>query len=146
MMEYYEWILTFHVMAFMSWMAMLFYQPRLYVYHQEHADNSGFVEVVKIQEYKLITYIGMPAMWATIASGAWMIYLTFPYIFEGGYWMHAKLIVLVLLVAYTYSLEYYRKELSEGRCTKSGKFFRFYNEIPTILSIAIVIFVVVKPM
>jgi len=74
-MEYYMWILAFHVMSFTSWMAMLFYQPRLYVYHSEHAAYDGFVEVVKIQEYKLLKYIGNPAMWATILSGGAMLWL-----------------------------------------------------------------------
>jgi len=83
-MEYYSWILAFHVMSFISWMAMLFYQPRLYVYHSENADNKGFVEVVEIQEYKLIKYIGTPAMWATILSGATMLYLNSIYLQQPG--------------------------------------------------------------
>ena len=56
-MEYYSWILTFHVVSFMSWMAMLFYLPRLFVYHVENIDKKEFVEVVKIQEYKIYKYI-----------------------------------------------------------------------------------------
>jgi putative membrane protein len=142
-MEYYTWILAFHVMSFVSWMAMLFYQPRLYVYHSEHADNAGFVEVVKIQEYKLIKYIGVPAMWATILSGGTMLWLnsallTMP-------WMHAKLLFVALLIAYHFTLEYHRKKLLENPRYKPGKFYRFYNEVPTLLMIGIVIFVVVKP-
>ena len=142
-MEYYTWILAFHVMSFVSWMAMLFYQPRLYVYHSEHADNPGFVEVVKIQEYKLIKYIGTPAMWATILSGGTMLWLnstllTLP-------WMHAKLLFVALLIAYHFTLEFHRKKLEENPAYKPGKFYRFYNEVPTLLMIGIVIFVVVKP-
>ena len=74
-MAYYNWILAFHVMSFTSWMAVLFYLPRLFIYHREHADNKAFGEVVKIQEYKLYAYIGVPAMWATILSGVVMLYL-----------------------------------------------------------------------
>jgi len=130
-------------MSFVSWMAMLFYQPRLYVYHSEHADNAGFVEVVKIQEYKLIKYIGTPAMWATILSGGTMLWLnsallTMP-------WMHAKLLFVSLLIAYHFTLEYHRRKLLENPRYKPGKFYRFYNEVPTLLMIGIVIFVVVKP-
>jgi len=143
-MEYYSWILAFHVMSFMSWMAMLFYQPRLYVYHQEHAENQGFVEVVKIQEHKLYTYIGVPAMWATIISGTAMIILA-PGLFDTGFWLYIKLITVSLLVAYHFSLGWFRKRLAEGKCTKSGKFFRAYNEVPTILMMIIVIMVVIKP-
>ncbi|WP_456402284.1 protoporphyrinogen oxidase HemJ [Hydrogenimonas sp.] len=143
-MEYYNWILAFHVMSFMSWMAMLFYQPRLYVYHQEHAQNEGFVEVVKIQENKLYNFIGVPAMWATIISGTAMIALN-PALFQSGMWLHIKLTAALLLVAYHFSLGWFKRRLHAGECTKSGKFFRAYNEVPTILMIVIVIMVVVKP-
>jgi putative membrane protein len=144
-MEYYSWILTFHVMAFMSWMAMLFYQPRLYVYHTEHKNKPDFVEVVEIQEYKMYKYIGVPAMWASIISGALMIYLN-PYLLssEAGGWMHAKLLFAFILVIYSYSLGHYMKQLKEGTCTKSGNFFRAYNEVPTILSLLIVGYVITK--
>jgi len=142
-MEYYSWILAFHVMSFISWMAMLFYQPRLYVYHSENADNQGFVDVVKIQEYKLFKYIGVPAMWATILSGGLMLWLN-PALLKMP-WMHAKLLFVTLLVIYHFTLEYHRKKLLENPKFKPGKFYRFYNEIPTLLMIGIVIFVVVKP-
>ena len=144
-MDYYTWILSFHVMAFISWMAALFYQPRLYVYHMEHFEKKEFVEVVKIQEYKLLKYIGIPAMWATLLSGGAMLYLTHPHMFEGGAWMHAKLTMVALLIVFTYALEFYRKRLENDTCVKSGKFFRVFNEVPTLISLAIVIFVVVKP-
>ena len=142
-MEYYTWILTFHIMAVMSWMAMLFYLPRLFVYHVEHQDKAQFVEVVQIQEYKIYKYIGAPAMWATIASGALMLYLNSAILQSGG-WMHAKLTVLLFLIAYSFSLDYFRKQLAKGSCQKSGKFFRAYNEVPTFLAILIVGFVIVK--
>lgn len=132
-------------MAFMSWMAMLFYQPRLYVYHVEHKNKKDFVDVVKIQERKMYKFIGLPAMWATIISGAWLLYLN-PYLLSGdaGGWMHAKLLFLVFLIAYSFSLETYRKQLEEGTCTKSGNFFRAYNEVPTVLSLLIVGYVITK--
>ena len=74
-MEYYTWILSFHIMMVLSWMAMLFYLPRLFFYHVENIDKKEFVEVVKIQEFKLIKYIGIPAMWATVISGLIMLFL-----------------------------------------------------------------------
>lgn len=141
-MDYYLWIIIFHVMAFMSWMAMLFYQPRLYVYHTEHKNKPDFVEVVKIQEYKMYKYIGLPAMWATILSGAFMIFLR-PDLLEEP-WMYAKLAVLSILIAYSFSMEYFRKELEKENYTKSGNFFRAYNEVPTILSLMIVAYVITK--
>ena len=143
-MQYYTWILAFHVMSFTSWMAMLFYLPRLFIYHREHADNKAFGEVVQIQEYKLYKYIGLPAMWTTILSGSAMLYLN-PGIFQSGGWMHAKLFFLAFLIAYSFSLEKIRKRLIEDPYYKTGKYFRFYNEVPTLLMIGIVIMVVVKP-
>ncbi len=142
-MEYYSWILSFHVMSFMSWMAMLFYLPRLFVYHVEHAHKSEFVEVVKIQEYKIYKYIGLPAFWATLLSGAAMLIVN-PVLFETGTWLHAKIVVVALLTAYSFSLEYFRVKLEKDECEHSGKFFRAYNEVPTLLSLLIVGYVVVK--
>ncbi len=141
-MEYYSWILTFHVVSFMSWMAMLFYLPRLFVYHIENYEKKEFVEVVKIQEYKIYKYIGLPAMWATIISGVAMLWINSALLTQD--WMHAKLIMLVLLIAYSFSLEYYRKQLENDNCKKSGKFFRMYNEQPTMLAILIVAYVITK--
>ena len=143
-MAYYTWILAFHVMSFISWMAMLFYLPRLFIYHRENATIEAFTDIVKIQEYKLFKYIGVPAMWATIISGGTMLYLN-PAIFQSGGWMHAKLLFLAFLVAYHFSLEVLRKNLIENPHYKSGKWFRFYNEVPTLLMIGIVIMVVVRP-
>jgi putative membrane protein len=144
MAAYYYWILAFHVLSFLSWMAMLFYLPRLFVYHAEHKDKEQFIEVVKIQEYKLYKYIGLPAMWATIISGGWMLYINSGILSTGG-WMHAKLLFAALLIAYSFSLDYHRKKLAQDKNHKSGKFFRVYNEVPTLLAIGIVIFVIVKP-
>ena len=142
MNEYYYPILAFHIIAVLSWMSMLFYLPRLYVYHQEHKEKEQFIEVVKIQEFKLYTYIGAPAMWATLISGIIMIYAN-PDLLKQA-WMHAKLLLIVMLIIYSFSLEKYRKELHNDTCKKSGKFFRAYNEVPTILAILIVTYVITK--
>ena len=144
-MEYYSWILSFHVMSVLSWMAMLFYMPRLFVYHIEHSSNGkAFTNVIEIQERKLYNMIGLPAMWASLISGLWMIYLN-PAMFDSGLWLYIKLVAITLMIAYNFTLGYYRKKLLNGKCVKSGKFFRAYNEVPTILMIVIVIMVVIKP-
>jgi len=143
-MAYYSWILAFHVMSFVSWMAMLFYLPRLFIYHRENADTKDFTDVVEVQEYKLFKYIGVPAMWATIITGAVMLYLNSA-IFSSGGWMHAKLLFIVFLIAYHISLNSIRKTLIENPHYKSSKYLRIYNEVPTLLMIFIVIMVVVKP-
>ncbi len=144
----FAWVLWFHVVSFISWFAVLFYLPRLFIYHTEHKENEGFVEVVKIQEYKLFKYIGVPAMWATLISGSILIYLSISgdfNFFKTGGWLHAKLLFVAILVVYFFSLEKFRKELAEDKCTKSGKYFRVYNEVPTLLMLLIVAMVVIKP-
>ncbi len=143
-MAYYSWILAFHVMSFISWMAMLFYLPRLFIYHRENADTKAFTDIVEVQEYKLYTYIGVPAMWATVLSGALMLYLK-EGIFSSGGWMHAKLFALALLLAYHISLGKIRLIMLENPQYKSSKWFRIYNEAPTLLMMFIVIMVIVKP-
>ncbi len=143
-MAYYSWILAFHVMSFISWMAFLFYMPRLFIYHRENADTHAFTDVVKVQEYKLQKIIGIPAMWTTVISGATMLYLNSG-IFSSGGWMYAKLFALSFLLAYHISLTKIRLTMIENPHYKSSKWFRVYNEVPTLLMIFIVIMVVVKP-
>ncbi len=141
-MHYYLPILAFHILSVLSWMAMLFYMPRLFVYHQENRDKRDFTDVVKVQERMIYKVIGMPAMWTTLLSGTVLLYLN-PSLLSQN-WMLAKLGLLVLMVAYSFSMEHYRKILLKDRCTKSGQFFRAYNEVPTILAILIVTFVITK--
>ena len=143
-MAYYSWILAFHVMSFVSWMAMLFYLPRLFIYHRENADTKAFTDIVEVQEYKLFKYIGVPAMWATLISGVTMLYLNTG-IFSSGGWMHAKLLFVAFLLAYHISLGKIRTIMIDNPHFKSSKWFRVYNEAPTLLMIFIVIMVVVKP-
>jgi len=140
--EYYLEILAFHIMAVLSWMAMLFYMPRLFVYHQEHSDKKDFTDVVKRQEYMIYKAIGLPAMWATVISGGVLIYINPSLLTQN--WMLAKLFFLILMIVYSFSLEYFRKLLELDKCHKSGQFFRAYNEVPTLFSILIVTFVITK--
>jgi len=142
MIEYYMPILALHVISVLSWMAMLFYLPRLYVYHQENNDKKEFIEIVKVQELKLYKYIGAPAMWSTVFSGITLIYLNQDLLSIA--WFQVKLVLVVSLILYSLSLEYFRKKLETDECIKSGKFFRAYNEVPTILAILIVTFVIMK--
>ncbi len=140
----YLWIKAFHIISVISWMAVLFYLPRLFVYHAENREKKEFISVVKVMEYKLHKYIGIPAFWGTVLTGGLMIFLN-PDIFKTGGWIHIKLTAAFLLIAYYIHLSIIRKRLEEDRCKKSGKFFRMYNEIPTILMIIIVIMAIVRP-
>ncbi|MCK4738173.1 MAG: CopD family protein, partial [Sulfurimonas sp.] len=105
----YGWIIWFHILSFTSWFAVLFYMPRLFVYHAENIDNEGFVKVVKIMEMKIYKYIGVPAMWATVISGVAMIFLSTSHyggvnIMSTGGWLHTKIFLVVILMGYFFSM------------------------------------------
>lgn len=139
----YLYLQAFHIIAVVTWFAMLFYLPRLYVYHAENYEKREFVEVIKIMERKLYLYIGVPSLWAVLISGTLLIMMN-PSIFQNG-WIHAKITLIIVLVGYHLSTNMYRKQLESDTCEKSGKFFRFYNEFPTIILIVVVFLAVVKP-
>ena len=82
-------------------------------------------------------------MWATYISGVWMLWLR-PDLLEGDIWMYAKILVVIVLMAYSFSLEHYRVQLESENYSKSGNFFRAYNEVPTVLSLLIVGYVITK--
>lgn len=141
----YNWVLWFHIISMVSWFAVLFYLPRLFVYHAENGTNHGFVEVVEVMEMKIYKYIGVPAFWATLISGIALIMMYPTNIFATGGWLHAKLALVAILIAYFFSLGRMRLRLKENTAYKSGRFFRIYNEVPTLLLLAIVALVIVKP-
>ncbi|KAA6227123.1 MULTISPECIES: protoporphyrinogen oxidase HemJ [unclassified Campylobacter] len=142
--EYYIWIKVIHYLAFVSWMAGLFYLPRLFVYHVEHIENKGFVEVVKIQEYKLFYYIQSPAMIVALITGILML-IANPALLKGAGFMHVKILCVVLLLLYHFHNFLSLKSLANDSCKKSGKFFRAYNEIPTLIFIVIAIVMIARP-
>lgn len=146
-MEYYIYVKAVHVIAIVSWMAMLFYLPRLFVYHAQYASRGEFVEVVSIQERKLYKFIGMPAFILSLLTGGAMIVFnpTLLQAAQSGAWLHAKLFCVALLVVYHFVCGYFIRSLGSGHCKKSHRFFRMFNEIPTILLIAIVLLAVCKP-
>lgn len=124
-------IKALHIVAFTSWMAMLFYLPRLFVYHTEHKDNADFVRVIKIQEDKLYYFIGTPAIVITILTGIVMIMMNLD-LFKSGGWFHLKLLFAFALIVYHIDCGRHLKNLKNDIYNKSGKFFRIYNEFPTI--------------
>lgn len=140
----YLWVKVFHIVFFVSWMAVLFYLPRLFVYHAENKGNEGFVKIVKIMEKKLFYYIGIPAFVITFLTGITMIFMN-PGLLKSGGWLHAKITLVLILAGFYFHNEVVRRRFERNICDKSGKFFRIYNEIPTILLILIVILVIIKP-
>ena len=147
LLQAYPWIKSIHVIAVIAWMAGLLYLPRLFVYHWEAAVGSEQSETFKIMEEKLATMIMRPAMLATLVFGLTMISIpgTPGYLPQAGYWLWLKL-ALVAGLLYSHSLEMrWRADFAADRNEHPQRFFRFMNEVPTLLMIGIVISVIVKP-
>ncbi|WP_440680100.1 protoporphyrinogen oxidase HemJ [Candidatus Pelagibacter sp. HIMB1517] len=136
----YEWIKVLHIISFVAWFAGLFYLPRLYVYHAENADHDHTRKTLETMEYKLLKFIMNPAMIATWIFGVALIH----YAGSAG-WLHAKITLVVILSAFHMYLGVIRKKLINEPSKYSSKYFRYINEVPTVLLILIVILVVVKP-
>jgi putative membrane protein len=134
------WIKSAHLVFVVSWFAGLFYLPRLFVYHATATDAVS-IDRFKVMERRLYRGIMMPAMVLTVASGLWL-WLGFG--FHGG-WIHAKACLVVLLVAYHFWLRKLLGDFARDANRHSERFFRWVNEVPTLLLVAIVILVVVKP-
>lgn len=138
-LDFYLWIKVVHIVAVVAWMAGLLYLPRLFVYHIEFPENGKMLEIM---EAKLSKIILKPAMHLVLLSGA--LLLLMPGTINSP-WLHAKLACVIFLVVFNSYLDILRMQLKQGVCTKSSKFFRTINEIPTILLILIVILVIIKP-
>ncbi len=137
--EHYSWIKVVHIVSMVSWMAGLFYLPRLFVYHTEYPENAT---MLAIMEKKLFRMIMQPAMHLTILTGIMLLFMPG---YTAAPWVHAKLTCVILLIVFHFMLGSWRKQLQLGVCSKSSTFFRTINEIPTVLLILIVIFVIVRP-
>lgn len=139
-MTLYFALKSLHLISMVAWFAGLFYLPRLLVYRVEQPQAAPTLDVMA---KKLSHYITMPAAVATMVFGLALAFSQ-SYVLEQG-WLHAKLGLIFLLIAYQISLEILRQNLVKGTCTKSGRFFRLYNEVPTLLLIAIITLAVFKP-
>ncbi|MDP0561711.1 MAG: protoporphyrinogen oxidase HemJ [Candidatus Endonucleobacter sp. (ex Gigantidas childressi)] len=137
------WIKALHLIAIVCWFAALFYLPRLFVYHTLASDNDGNARF-KLMERNLYRRIATPAMLATLFFGIWLLsYNVAGYM--AGSWMHAKLTLVVLLVGYHHLCGRYLKAFAEDKNGKSQTFFRWFNEVPVIFLVGIIILAVVKP-
>ncbi len=136
------WIKALHIISVISWMAALFYLPRLFVYHAEAGVNSPMNATFKIMERRLLKVIMTPAMIATWVFGLWLA--VEQHLFSSG-WFHAKLFLVILMSGFHGVLSKWTREFAQDKNTKSSKFFRISNEIPTVLMIAIVLLVVIQP-
>jgi len=136
------WVKALHIIAVISWMAGMFYLPRLFVYHVDAPPGSAQSEAFKTMERRLLKLIVNPAMIAVWVTGPWLAYLDG---FFSAPWLHAKLaLVLAMSALHGYFARLVKTFATDGN-VRSARFFRILNEIPPALMAAIVILVVVKP-
>ena len=135
---------SLHLIAVISWMAGLLYLPRIFVYHVENLKDKNTSSVFKTMEKKLYFYIMTPAMILTWIFGLILISSLGSEVFSTT-WIKLKLLLVILLTSYHFYLSKPLSDFKMNRNTKSSKFFRIINEVPTILLILIVFIVVFKP-
>jgi putative membrane protein len=138
----YEILKALHIIAVIAWMAGLLYLPRLFVYHADVEKGSAQSELFKIMERRLMRGIMLPSMifvWlfglVLAVQGNW---------FQFG-WLHAKLALVVVLTVVHALYSRWRKDFAADRNTHSARFYRWWNEVPTVLMVVIVFLVVLKP-
>lgn len=136
-------IKAFHLIALVAWFAGLFYLPRLFVYHTQATDEMSRSRF-KIMERRLYCCITWPAALMTTVLGLCLITYNPNYYLKAG-WMHTKLSLVIILWGYHLLCGHYLKRFALDKNEKSERFFRFFNEIPTVLLIGIVLLAVVKP-
>ena len=143
-MNFYLTIKALHLIAVISWMAGLLYLPRIYVYHVENSQNKDVINIFQVMEKRLYFYIMRPAMILTWIFGIILIYLGGIEIFS-QLWLQSKLVLVILLSIYHEYLGKCLYSLKNGTNTRSAKYFRVINEIPTIILILVVFIVIFKP-
>lgn len=141
--QYYLWVKALHIIAVIAWMAGMLYLPRLFVYHVGAAKGSDLSETLKIMENRLLRFIMNPAMIVTWVLGL-LLLMGNPALMQAP-WMHAKLTLVVLMSVVHMVYAKWRKDFAKDTNSRSDKFYRWWNEAPTVLMIAIVILAVAEP-
>ncbi len=142
-MNWYLLFKSLHLIAVISWMAGLLYLPRIFVYHTE-ATHDSQKSIFKIMERKLYNYIMMPAMILSWLFGLLLIH-TLGFSIFSEIWMQIKVIAVIIMTYYHFTLGKFLNDFANDNNEKSSKFFRIYNEIPTILLIVVIFVVIFKP-
>lgn len=134
---------AFHIIGMVAWFAGLFYLPRLFVYHADALDEIS-ISRFKIMEHRLFYAITTPAAILTLVLGVSLIFYNKSYYLQAN-WMQIKFLLVALLVIYHLFCGYYLHLFKSDNNKLSSRFYRFFNEVPTLLLIGIVVLVVVKP-
>lgn len=138
------WVKAFHIIFMVTWFAGLFYLPRLFVYHAMAGDLTS-IERFKIMERKLFYGIMTPGAIITIALGGWMLGDYAWEAYKDNGWLHAKLALVVILVVYHLYCGKLLITFKNGKNRHSHVFYRWLNELPVLLLVAIIILIIVKP-
>ncbi|MBS9721636.1 protoporphyrinogen oxidase HemJ [Tianweitania sp. BSSL-BM11] len=139
---FYPWAKAIHVMAVISWMAGMFYLPRLFVYHADTEIGTPQSETFKVMERRLLRAIINPAMIVTWIFGIWLAWRVFA--FSGG-WLHAKIALVLVLSGLHGYLTAAQRRFEADQNLRPSRHWRMINEVPTLLMVLIVILVIVKP-
>lgn len=137
------WIKALHVVFMVAWFAGIFYFPRLLVYHAETNDKAVHTQL-KIMERRLLFFV-TPFAILSIAFGVWLIALYGMAWFKISGWLHVKLVLVGLLIAYHLYCFKLLKDFKQDKNTRSGYFYRWFNEAPVFILFAVVILAIVKP-
>lgn len=143
MLEYFLWFKAFHVISMVCWYAGIFYLPRLFVYHAM-SDDTPSQQRFGVMERKLYRGIMTPAMLATWGFALCMLIPNWQ-AYQSQVWLHIKIALVILLTIYHLSCGHFRLKLLQNAQYKSHVFWRWFNEIPVIILIAVVCLVIVKP-
>lgn len=144
LIEALPWVKSLHIISVIAWMAGMLYLPRLYVYHCDKAPGGEASEMLKIMERRLLRAIINPAMVAAFIFGGLM--LATPGVIDwSDWWVHAKIVLVLAMTAMHGLFSRWRRDFAEDRNERPAKFYRFANEVPTVLMIAIVFLVILKP-
>ncbi|RTK92329.1 MAG: protoporphyrinogen oxidase HemJ [Rickettsiales bacterium] len=143
MEDYFLWYKALHIISVISWMAAMLYMPRLFVYHTKAEIASEMDKTFQVMEHRLYKYIMTPAMISTYIFGFLVSYI-YGMSALGG-WFHIKMLMVLGLTAFHGMMGKWRKDFAAGNNQHTEKFYRYMNEVPTILMIIAVIMVIVKP-
>ena len=143
MADWFLWLKVVHIVSVVAWMAGLFYLPRLFVYHRDVSPGGEASEVFKVMERRLLVAIMRPAALASLSSGV-LLFVAGQFEFL-QVWALGKLAAVLLLCVYHGALEGYVRRFVRDERVRDARYFRILNEVPTLLLIIIVVFIVIKP-
>ena len=135
-----------HILAWTSWMAGLFYLPRIFVYHAERANQGGdTAEIFKVMERKLLHFIMRPAMIVTWVTGLALVFVFGAADIATDGWLHAKIALVAGMTGFHQFCERWRRDFERDGNQRAGRFYRIANEVPTLIFVAVVVLVIWRP-